>query len=238
VKVRHIPLPRPLLATLAQGRTILRNFWHLVCAYKWISLALFVAVFGIGFLMMPHDRALLTALHPWTNHEDERIRLYAKPLSFWGDYLTYNLPFAILVWLYGFFRKSSAWRRAAVLFFLGATLAGIFDDCFRMTLGRARPDSNFPAGIYGIPQAFHSTFQSFPSGHAASVFGASVALLFANRPLGLITLAYAFLVGWSRMELNRHYPVDVAVGASVGLYFGLMLGFASRLQRRRSRPAG
>ena len=236
MKVRSFPIPRSLLATLAQGRTILRSFWHLLCACRWVSLGLFVAVFGLGYLMMPYDRALLKGIHIWEGHQDTIVRIYATKFSFWGDYPTYNLPFAILVWFYGVWRKSPAWRRAAVIYLLGATLAGIFDDCFRLTLGRPRPDAHYMDGFYGLPTALGSRFQSFPSGHSASVFGASVALLFVNRPLGLLTLAFAFAVAWSRMELNRHYPVDVAVGALVGLYFGVMIGFASRLRRTRSRP--
>ena len=51
------------------------------------------------------------------------------------------MPLALAIWLYGVGTKSSAWRRVAVICFLGATLAGLFDDFFRLTLGRPRPDT-------------------------------------------------------------------------------------------------
>ena len=70
-----------------------------------------------------------------------------------------------------------------------------------------------PDGFYGITHSFKGGFQSFPSGHAASVIGAAVALLTTEMPLGLVTLAFGVAVVWARMELFRHYPSDVAVGS-------------------------
>jgi membrane-associated phospholipid phosphatase len=59
-----------------------------------------------------------------------------------------------------------------------------------------------------------------------------VALLFVCRPLGLITSAYALLVIWGRMELNKHFPSDVTVGAIIGIYFGTIVGLAGRIRAR------
>ena len=113
--------------------------------------------------------------------------------------------------------------------FLGASLAGVFDDCFRLTVGRPRPDAPHAIdGFYGPAKALFGRYQSFPSGHAASDVGMAVALLFVCRPLGIITLAYAFAVIWGRMELNKHYPSDVMVGSIVGIYFGVLIGSAAK----------
>ena len=238
MKVRPFPVPRLLIATLAQGRTILRGVWYLLCAYKWIWLALFAIDFGFGLLLMPHDPTLLAKIDFWENNQERIAHSIAWNLSTWGDYPTYNLPLVLLIWLYGVWRKSATWRRIAVVCFLGATLAGLFDDCFRLTMGRPRPDAHYQDGFYGIGRAFGSSFQSFPSGHAASVFGASVALLFVDLRLGIVTTIFAFTVAWARLELHRHYPGDVLVGAVIGLYFGLLVGLASQLRRPRSRPGG
>jgi membrane-associated phospholipid phosphatase len=188
-------------------------------------------------LIWPHDQALLGALHFWSDEEEVIAHQVAWYLSTWGDYPTYNVPLALGIWFYGVGMKSSAWRRVAVICFLGATLAGLFDDCFRLTLGRPRPDTlahlHTPDGFYGITYAFSGGFQSFPSGHAAAVFGAAAALIVTDVPLGLVTTAFAFGVVWARMELYRHYPSDVVVGSIIGIYFGLMVGFGAKL---RSRP--
>jgi undecaprenyl-diphosphatase len=193
-----------------------------------LALGTFAGALVIGALIWPHDRALLAAVHFWDAGQEAVAQRIAWYLSFWGDYPTYNLPFALALWGYGVATKRSAWRRAAVIYFLGASLAGLFDDCLRLTLGRPRPDAHMPDGFYGITHSFKGGFQSFPSGHAASVIGAAVALLTVDVPLGLVTLAFGAAVVWARMELYRHYPSDVAVGAIIGVYFGQLVGLGAK----------
>jgi len=236
VKVKHFRGPRLFIASVAQGRTILRGFWILVCRWKFFSLGLFALALGLGALVWPHDQSLLGRLHFWPAEQERVARRIAWFLGTWGDYPTYNLPLAVLIWLYGVWKKSSAWRRVAMICFLGASLAGLFDDCFRLTLGRPRPDTHMHDGFYGITYAFSGGFQSFPSGHAAAVFGTAAALLVTDLPLGLITTAFALAVIWARMEIYRHYPSDVIVGSIIGLYFGWMVGFGAKLRLPRPLP--
>ena len=235
MKVKSFRAPRLLVAATAQGRAILRGFWFLFRTRKLSTLATVLAAALLFFLIHPHDPELLQRIS--YSHGQPGSSTYAAAcfLGTWGDYPTYNLPLAVAIWLYGVWSKSSAWRRVAVICFLGATLAGLFDDCFRLTLGRARPDAPVPDGFYGITYAFRGGFQSFPSGHAAAVFGAAAALLVTELPLGLLTTAFALAVVWARMELYRHYPSDVAVGTIIGLYFGLMIGFAAKLRLPRKK---
>lgn len=221
---------------MAQGRTILRGVWSLFRARKLPALGVFAGAAALGALIFLHDEALLAKMHIWQGEQERIARSIAWFLGNWGDYLTYNVPLALVIWLYGIATKSSAWRRVAVICFLGATLAGLFDDCFRLTLGRPRPDAHMPDHFYGITYAFRGGFESFPSGHAAAVFGAAAALLVTDLPLGFITTAFALGVVWARMELDRHYPSDVVVGSIIGVYFGLMVGFGAKL--RLPRPPG
>jgi membrane-associated phospholipid phosphatase len=230
VKVKPFRAPHILVATGAQGRTILRGCWFLFRTRKLLALGVFAGALALGALVWPYDQALLTALHFWTPEQESTARRIAWFLGTWGDYLTYNVPLSLAIWLYGVATKSSAWRRLAVICFLGATLAGLFDDFFRLTLGRPRPDAHMPDGFYGITYAFRGGFQSFPSGHAAAVFGTAAALLMTDLPLGLITTVFAIGVVWARMELERHYPSDVLVGSIIGIYFGLLVGFGAKLR--------
>lgn len=233
MKVKHFRAPRRIIATLAQGRTILRGTWHLFREGIWLALGTFCIALSLGILIVPHDRTLLDQLHLWNTAQEKIAHNIAWYLSTYGDYLTYNVPLAVAIWLYGVLTKSRSWRCAAVICFLGASFAGLFDDCFRLTLGRPRPDTHLPDGLYGITYALRGGYQSFPSGHAASVFGTAIALFMVKRPLGLVTVAFALAVCWARMELNRHYPSDVAVGSVIGIYFGLLVGFAAKLRLPR-----
>ncbi|MCE0522879.1 MAG: phosphatase PAP2 family protein [Methylacidiphilales bacterium] len=236
MKVKPFLAPRLVVASVAQGRTILRGFWFLFSTRKLFSLGLFAVALALGALIWPHDRQLLETVHWWCRGQQGLARNIAWYLGIWGDYPTYNVPLALTIWLYGAVTKSSVWRRIAMICFLGASLAGLFDDFFRLTLGRPRPDAHIHDGFYGITYSFQSGFESFPSGHAAAVFGAATALIVTELPLGLLTSAFAIGVVWARMELDRHYPSDVVVGSIIGVYFGLMVGFGAKLRRRPSPP--
>jgi membrane-associated phospholipid phosphatase len=69
-----------------------------------------------------------------------------------------------------------------------------------------------------------------------------MALLMIDRPLGIVATIYSLLVSWARMELYRHYPSDVLVGALLGSWLGLLVGCGarahwSRLAQPRLQPA-
>jgi membrane-associated phospholipid phosphatase len=197
------------------------------------AIAAVVFVVVLLLVVYPHDHAWLAAVQCFRGESEQTAHAVAWQLGRWGDYPTYNLPFAILLWAYGVWKKDRAWRRMAVVCFLGGSLAGLFDDCFRLTVGRPRPDAPHAIdGFYGPAKALFGRYQSFPSGHAASDVGMAVALLFVCRPLGMVTLAYAFAVIWGRMELNKHYPSDVMVGSIIGIYVGVLIGSAAVGSRR------
>ena len=217
---------------MRRGRAILRGAWRLAREGWPALLAAAILATGLSFLLFPHDAYLLARLHFLRPGPDAGARRIAWDVGLWGDYPTYNLPVALALWLYGAWTKNRAWRRIAMVCFLGAALPSLLDDSLRLTLGRPRPDAHMADGFYGVPAAWHGGFQSFPSGHAAAVVGMAVALLMVNRPLGLATGAYAMVVLWARLELNRHYPSDVLVGAIIGLVAGLLIGCGARARGR------
>ena len=57
-------------------------------------------------------------------------------------------------------------------------------------------------------QPAHGT--SFPSSHTAVTVAVVIALLpFLPRALAPVAIGYAVLVGWSRVYLGVHYPIDI-----------------------------
>ena len=152
--------------------------WSLFSGGKLLALCVLTGALAVGALVWPYDRKFLESVHRLCYGHQATARDIAWYLGTWGDYLDLQRPLcAGGLALWRVVTKSSAWRRAAIIDFLGATLAGLFDDFFRLTLGRPRPDAHMPDGFYGITYAFRGGFQSFPSGHAASVFGGALALL-------------------------------------------------------------
>lgn len=70
-------------------------------------------------------------------------------------------------------------------------------------------------------------FNSFPSGHATSVFAifTSLALLSSNIYLKLTFLIIALLSAFSRTYLSQHWLVDITIGSVIGTVAALILFF-------------
>jgi membrane-associated phospholipid phosphatase len=76
---------------------------------------------------------------------------------------------------------------------------------------------------------------SFPSSHTAVALAVAIALVpFLARPLAVVGIAYAVLVGWSRVYLGVHYPLDVLAGAGIGMAVGGAVLLALRALLRRA----
>jgi undecaprenyl-diphosphatase len=86
-------------------------------------------------------------------------------------------------------------------------------------------------------QPAHGT--SFPSSHTAVTVAVVIALVpFLARPLAAAGIGYAVLVGWSRVYLGVHYPLDVLGGAGIGLGAGGVVLVALGMLLRRGGRAG
>ncbi len=86
-------------------------------------------------------------------------------------------------------------------------------------------------------QPAHGT--SFPSSHTAVTLAVAIALVpFLARPLAAAGIGYAVLVGWSRVYLGVHYPLDVLAGAGIGMAVaGVILLALGTLLRHEGRAA-
>jgi undecaprenyl-diphosphatase len=109
-------------------------------------------------------------------------------------------------------------QRMAYLLGWGAAAAAGIAQIVKRLSKRRRPDARI-AGFQALvlnPDAF-----SFPSGHTAAAFGAAVALIGHGMAVAPLLTALATAIGFSRVYLGAHYPLDVAVGAAIGVGAGV-----------------
>jgi membrane-associated phospholipid phosphatase len=103
---------------------------------------------------------------------------------------------------------------------VGALLAGAMSRGLKIWLDLPRPAAVLDASQITIIGA-RLTAHSFPSGHTISAFSfvvAWLALLGWWRTLPIVILAA--LVGFSRIAVGAHWPVDVLAGALIGTIGG------------------
>ena len=99
-----------------------------------------------------------------------------------------------------------------------AGLAWVLAHVAKAVAGRPRPYEVMADAVLR-QQPAHGT--SFPSSHTAVTLAVAIALVpFLARPLAAAGIAYAVLVGWSRVYLGVHYPLDVLAGAGIGMAAG------------------
>lgn len=84
----------------------------------------------------------------------------------------------------------------------------------------------------------HAAGKSFPSDHttatAAMAFG--LLLLTPFRKIGVLVLAAAVLIGFSRIFVGVHYPVDILGGIVTGALGGLVVWFVRNAVRNHRQP--
>jgi undecaprenyl-diphosphatase len=110
-------------------------------------------------------------------------------------------------------------RKAGIIFlvFVGITLA--ITDQFsshwlKLWVGRIRPCQVLEE-VRLLTDC--NTSYSFPSSHAVNIFAAALFLSQPLKKLSPLFFGIAGLVGYSRIYIGIHYPLDVIGGAAIGL---------------------
>ena len=118
------------------------------------------------------------------------------------------------------------WRRATpfVLVLLVDAAADGLATLLKVAVGSHRPSGGAP--LVTIP---HS--DSFPSGHTATSFACATVLAVLVPRAAPAFYVLALAIGYSRIYIGVHWPLDVVGGAVVGVATALLL---LAIARRRS----
>jgi len=146
-------------------------------------------------------------------------------------------------------RLRARWRPFLATLAAGLLVGGLINAAIKRLVDRPRPayyseekvrlhpERGRPhrVTLRGATERKHS----FPSGHSQTAFGCALGLsLFVRRRFAAPLLLLAAFVGFTRIHLGVHYPLDVLGGAAVGC-FGVALAWrvASRTRAPPARAA-
>jgi undecaprenyl-diphosphatase len=140
-----------------------------------------------------------------------------------------------IVWLALALLLAILWRRPWIVLGTGAAvvLSAVTVTPLQDAIGRRRPPLLLARlhPLVGVPH--HG---SFPSGHTTTAFACAVVLAGVVRRrdarIGLFALAGG--IGFSRLYVGVHFPLDVAGGVALGLAYGwVVLQLVGRLEHAR-----
>lgn len=181
----------------------------IVLALVLIGFGVFIAMLGKG----PSFR-MLTAYH------SPEADLFFRKITHLGDGIFILALAAVLALRKKYF--------LSIGIVGGYLVSGLFAQLGKKLLNLPRPRAFFEAmgeTVYQVPGLEVHMKGSFPSGHTASVFALAIFLILAlpYRWYSWIVLAGALLVGYSRIYLSQHFPIDVWAGAMIGTISGTMV---------------
>ncbi len=161
-------------------------------------------------------------------------------LPFFSDkFLLYGLYISFFIFgVITLYRKQEVnLKRSFILFLLFVFGFGLADfSCgkvFKPLFKRERPFASLPEVYFYTEDRFRHleaplTYKrtlSFPSCHATNAgFGAGL-LSFLRPSLSPLVILSALLVGYSRIYLGHHFPLDVLFGYILGFLISLMVFF-------------
>jgi membrane-associated phospholipid phosphatase len=145
---------------------------------------------------------------------------------FFGDYTFFgDSIFAIGLCAFLFYRKQ---KKLAVLLLIAYLSSGLVTQVLKNLIYAPRPRIYFEASQYLFQlDSFGNSgggASSFPSGHTTSAFAIAVVLAVHCRKnyISILLLTAATMVGYSRIYLAQHFPIDVLAGAFIGITFATL----------------
>ncbi len=184
----------------------------------WISVGLFVA----GVLCLAIDRR---TVHVFRDRLQQPWRRRVWRTTDWAKGAHWLIIAGIL---YGGTQaamalgmESPALHRVsgyAAAFLLSLIVASAILHGSKLFIGRRRPRDDFQHGFYGFEfTLFDTQHDSFPSGHALTIFCVATVFSAAMPMLAPLWFACAAYLALTRALLTSHFLSDVAIGAALGL---------------------
>jgi undecaprenyl-diphosphatase len=197
------------------------------------------------------DRAVFSAINFYGRSPllDAALPLFSETWLLWAGLALFMAGYALACRRrYG----AAIWRVLVLVIFmlLSAGLADLSCNALKDSVGRPRPYQSVPGTYFFSPEsgwaiieepANPPTGNSFPSAHAATSMAVAVILSLLFRRANPWIYILPLMVGWSRIYLGRHFPLDVLAGWGMGFFSVLAVWWVcylvfSRFPHRRKAP--
>lgn len=130
---------------------------------------------------------------------------------------TYSLPvYFFLFWVFG------AEQESYIHLIISLLITGVVMPALKYTFRHKRP-SSLLENVYLLEPVSLKSFPSADSGYVATIF--AVSLFYGQPALSLILFLIMLTIGYGRVYMGAHFPLDVVVGfilgfgcAATGLY--------------------
>ncbi|MDQ1261361.1 MAG: hypothetical protein QG575_542 [Euryarchaeota archaeon] len=177
-----------------------------ICISVLLLIIMYITILLFLNLLTPSDTALLLEISEY------RILAIESFMVLWtngGTYLIMSL-IVIVLWLRGE-------KNPAIYLALGLMVDAILVSYLKIMIHRPRPYEVLPI----MPLELAENLRSLPSGHTATAFlSATILSRFYSKYIVVIFLIAAS-IGFSRVYIGVHYPLDVIVGAITGCLVGI-----------------
>ncbi|HEX4078535.1 MAG TPA: phosphatase PAP2 family protein [Rhizomicrobium sp.] len=184
----------------------------------WTGIALILC--GVGCFAI--DRRATHLFHAAVARPFERVLHASTDWAKGALWLTVSVAALVIAFLlqrlFGHSRSIDTLAQVSLAFLVSLAAASLILHTIKTLLGRRRPRDELELDLYGFrPFTFDLRSDSFPSGHALTIFCVAVVVSAVTPGLALLWFAVAAYLALTRALLNSHFVSDVLVGAGIAL---------------------
>jgi membrane-associated phospholipid phosphatase len=122
------------------------------------------------------------------------------------------------IWIVGTTPLLQRWADISLAYLASLAIGSVILHSMKTLLGRRRPKDELELKLSGFrPFHFDLQYDSFPSGHALTIFCVAVIASAVMPMLAPLWFAIALYLALTRAFLNAHFLSDVFIGSAVGL---------------------
>lgn len=181
---------------------------------RWIALLLMASsIFLIYLTYMQWDISVAYSCRGLSR----RVLDIAEIVTTAGDSKWYFILFVPAFLIFRFLLKNKNGSMKILFLLVSIAASGLVNALIKWIAGRNRPINLFNYEWFGFNfWEIAYELNSFPSGHAATVFSLATALSILFPRVGVLAFIPAAAIAMSRVLITSHFVSDVIAGAAVG----------------------